>query len=440
MTVVRPLPGTFVRHAILLGALGGVLVGVVVAPLGVLAGPFAHSSDGPSPPMLSAPRGTAVLQPEFATLIGELGRAPSEGVVGTPIAFAWQALGPSGSRVASFAVACDLTVVATANSSSVLAWVNASTEGALVRSTDGTVTVPAIAWNGGVLNLTVSVASAVPVTVRLFGAALPSLPDPVSLAVLPDLFHLVLYSPLTNNSSHPGERTNVTFWHVRDRFGDPTPGAYLVVEIANATTLTRTFEPVNWTTGGMTGAWVHYSVSTSENATVRIMDRSGAMLLGPISLPALSTSVAPATAELSPILLALVALLAVGAVAGMATLIFGGRPRPSPGSADGEEELRELAEGRETIVALVRAAGSLGLAEIEASWSPHPSPPALADWIASLVTDGTLTATLEESGRACFALAEHPVEGPKVTLDPAALELGIARRDAAVGDEDDRTT
>ena len=51
-----------------------------------------------------------------------------------------------------------------------------------------------------------------------------------------------------------------------------------------------------------------------------------------------------------------------------------------------------------------------------------PGTPAVADWVASLVTDGTLTAALGEEGRARFALAERPVEEPKVTFDEAALD------------------
>jgi hypothetical protein len=52
------------------------------------------------------------------------------------------------------------------------------------------------------------------------------------------------------------------------------------------------------------------------------------------------------------------------------------------------------------------------------------------------VTDGTLTVTLGEGGRARFALAERRSREPRVTLDEAALEEGIARRDAAVEDDE----
>jgi hypothetical protein len=112
-----------------------------------------------------------------------------------------------------------------------------------------------------------------------------------------------------------------------------------------------------------------------------------------------------------------VALLAVGGIGGIGALLYGGRPRPSPTPTREEEELRRLAEGRATVVELLRRSGPLPLHEIEARWEPAPAPPALADWVASLVTDGTLRATIGDAGQARFALAERPEPEPQVTLD-----------------------
>jgi len=433
MTAARPLYGVPAGRTLLLTVVGLGLVAAVV-PLGLLGAPAAHTPAGPPSSTVSSSRGGVLVDPEFATSIGEVAPVPSEGVVGTPIVFAWQALDPAGARVTSFAVACELTVSLSTNGSSVRAWANASTTGPLGRSTNGTFSVPAAAWSSGVLNVTVSVASAVPVTVRLFGPLLPALPAPVALTLLPDLDHLVLYSP---EPYLPGARANDTFWLVRDHFGDPTPGAFLIVEYSTPSSVSKTFVPVTWTTGGATGAWVNYSAPSAGNASLRVTDEANATLLGPISIPALLSPAPPVTASLSPIVLVAVALLVVGAVVGMVALVFGGRTRSEPAPADGEEELRRLAEGRETIVELLRRAGSLELAEIEAAWTPPPAPPALADWIASLLTDGTLTVTLTDDGRARFAVAERPVEEPKVTFDEAALEREIARRDAAVGDKNE---
>ncbi|MGA3022677.1 MAG: hypothetical protein ABSE66_07765 [Thermoplasmata archaeon] len=435
MTGVRPRFGDSRHRAVLLAVVGLALLTATVVPLGLLGGPPAHPTGGSSSlAIYSSPRDGDLLSADSAATIGALGPVPAEVTVGAPAAFAWQALDAGGARVTAFAVDCELAVTESTNDSNVPAWANASTTGPLARSANGTFSVPSAAWKDGVLNLTVSFASAVPVTVQLFGPLLPVLPAPVVLAVLPDLDHLVLYD---HGPPHLSSRSNDTYWHVRDRFGDPTPGAFLIVEYSNLTSVSQAFVPVTWAMGGTTGAWVNYSTSGSGDGTLEVTDKAHSTLLGPVPVPAVATPAPPPTASLSPLVLAATLLLVVGAVVGMGTLLFGGRTRPSPAPTDGEEELRRLAEGRETIVDLVRRAGALGLHEIEATWEPPPAPPALADWVASLVTDGTLTVTLGEGGRARFALSERPGWEPRVTLDEDALERGVARRDAAVEGDDE---
>ena len=441
VTAVRRLSGVLALAVLLLALVVVAILAAALASPIPPAGPAAHSPSSASFSVPAPLRSDALVDPSSATSIVEVGPAPAEGVVGVPIALVWQAFGPGSSRVTTFAVGCELTVTDSSNGSSVRAWVNASTSGALHRASNGTFTVPTSAWNDGALNVTVSVGSAVPATVRLFGSLLPNVPSPVGLMVLPDLDHLVLYEPGTPILGH---RTNDTFWHVRDRFGDPTPGAFLIVEYSTATSVTKAVVPVNWTSGGATGAWVNYSAPGTGNGTVRVADEANSTLLGPISIPAVASpaptpaSVPASSDALSPLVVLAILLLAAGGILGMAALSLGGRTRPAPAPNDGEEELRRLAEGRETVVEILRRAGPLGIAEIEAAWEPLPAPPAVADWVASLVTDGTLTAALGEDGRARFSLAERPVEEPKVTFDEAALDREIARRDAAVVDEDEK--
>ena len=434
MTVNRPLFGDPRYRTVLLAAVALALLATAIAPLGLLGGPSARAADGSSLATHISARYGGILDVGSGPSVGELGPVPDEVTVGVPAEFAWQAVDASGARATTFSVACGLTVTDSTNGSSVRAWANASTTGPLVRSANGTFSVPSAAWTGGVLDLAVSVASAVPVTVRLVGPLLPTLPAPVALAVFPDLDHLVLYAPKTNLSE---ARANDTFWHVRDRFGDPTPGAFLIVEYSTGTSVSQAFVPVTWATGGTTGAWVNYSASGPGTGTFVVTDEAHSTLLGPVPVPALATSAPSPTASLSPLVLAAVALLAVGAVVGTGATVVGGRARPSPERTEAEEELRRLAEGRETVVDIVRRAGSLALPEIENAWEPPPAPPALADWVASLVTDGTLTVTLGEGGRARFVVAERLRREPKVTLDEDALERGLARRDAAVEDDHD---
>lgn len=417
----------FVLVPVALGLVLGLLLPLAVLGAASAAGPpaggaasFASSSGAPS---------------GSAASIAELGTAPSAVVVGTTVAVSWQALGPGGARVTSFSAAANLTVVAGANGSNLPAWVNGSLSGPLHRSANGAFSVPVSAWSGGVLNLTVSVATAAPATVRLEGAALPSVPPPIPISVLPDLDHLVLYDPVYPT---PGENatTNDTFWLVRDRFGDPTPGAFLFVAYSTGLLQSTSVVPVTWTGDGATGAWVNYSVPANGTGTLRVSDAANDTLLGPVEVFALAPPVVTPAASLSPAVLAAVALLAVGGIVGMAVLVLGGRSRPTAGSAEGEDDLRRLAEGRATVVEIVREGGPLGIAEIEARWEPPPAPAAVADWVASLVTDGTLSATIGDGGRARFVVAKRPPDEPRVTLDEDALAREIARRDAAVDDEE----
>jgi len=429
MSGVRSFFGTDRVRLLLLAVVAVGLLSAAGTPLG----PHGRATTSPAAVPSFAVRSTAA-----AGSIEEVGSAPSSAVVGRSVGLAWQALAPNGTRATSFAVDCNLTVEASTNGSAVPAWVNSSTAGPLDRSASGTFPVPAYAWSGGVLELSVSVGSALPVTVRLFGSLLPTLPAAVPFSVSPDLDHLVLYDPVPS-SAGPGSagRANDTFWHVRDPFGDPTPGAFLVVAYSTPASSSTTFVPVSWTTGGATGAWVNLSASGPTNGTFRVSDEAGTTLIGPVAVPAPASVPPPPSPSLPPAVVVALALLGVGGLLGIALLALGARRRPSPRASEGEEELRRLAEGRGTVVELLRRAGPLGLAGIEAAWEPPPAPPAVADWVASLVTDGTLTATLGEDGRARFSLAERPAPGPKVTLDEEALAREIARREAATGAEDE---
>ena len=440
MTDVRSRSPASLPSAILLAGFAFALLAIALLPPGEFMGAGHTSVAGPSWTSPAAPRDDRVL-PSVSSIF-EVGSPPAGGVVGDPLPFLWQAVGPGGARASTFEESCDLQLVVSENGSEEPAWVNSSVAGPLHRS-GGWFPVPAAAWSDGVLGLNVTPGMAAPVTLSLLfitGVELEAVPAPVNMTILPDLVHLVLYDPGPSNVNATA-RTNDTFWHVRDRFGDPTPGARLLLEYATATSVTKTLKPVTWASADTTGAWVNYSAQGAGNGTFRVMDAANTTLLGPTSVPALAVASTPATpASLSPLALAAVALVAVGGCLGIAVLLFGGRSRPTPALDDGEEDLRRLAEGRATVVELVRRSGPLSLAEIEAAWEPAPAPPAVADWVASLVTDGTLSATLDEGGRARFAVVERPSEELKVTFDEATLEREMARRDAAAEEKDEGST
>ena len=402
-------------------------------------------SGGPSHPSASPPSAgstAAAGGPSAATEIVSVGPSSSAVGVGLPARVLWQAEDGGGTVVASFAAGCSLSVSFAATGGPARAWVNVSGTEPLSRSPNGTFSVPSGAWSGGELNVTLAAGAAGPISVQLFGSGLPSRPTAVNLTVLADLDHLLLFDPktVTNsfaNNSSAGLRTNETYWHVRDRFGDPVPGALLEVEVDAGALQSQQSVPVAWANSTTTGAWVNYSIAASDNGTFRVLDAAHDTLLGPVVIAAVPPPPPPPAASLSPLAVAAVAALAAGGVGGIAALSFGGRRRPTDAGADGEEELRRLAEGRATVVDLLRRSGPMSLKEVEAAWEPPPAPAAVADWLASLVTDGTLSAEIGEGGQARFALVEHPVEEPKVTFDETALEREIARRDEAVGGPDE---
>ena len=421
--------------------LGVLAVALVVALLATLSSTSAGST---APPTATSPVGVGPspvgpVDPQTsATSVVAFGPVPTEVEVGVTTVFAWEALDGQGVRVPYFAVPGELTVTESGNGSAAPAWVNASAYGPLARAPNGTFPVPAVAWSAGVLKLSVVLGVAGAVTVRLNGSLLPSVPGPVALTVLPDVDHLVLYrSAGVRNDLPTSSRSYSAFWFVHDRFGDPVPGACLFIEFSTGASENASAVPVVWGTAGETGAWVNFTARGAAGGTLSVVDAAGAVVLGPMTVPAAATAPPAGSPSLAPLAVLGVALLAVGGVGGIGALLYGGRPRPAPVPTGEEEELRRLAEGRATVVELLRRTGPLPLSEIEARWEPSPAPPALADWVASLVTDGTLTATLEEGGPARFALAERPAETPQVTLDEEALKQGLARRDAAVAREDE---
>ncbi|HTT15485.1 MAG TPA: hypothetical protein VMG81_06920 [Thermoplasmata archaeon] len=371
-----------------------------------------------------------VVAPAPATAVAPLPGATEVPVVaGSAASIGWEAVDGGGAAVPSFAASAELVLERTNGSGAVPAWVNASGIGPLPSSAAGAYAVPADAWAAGRLQLTVTPAASGTFSVALEGGGLPGSVAPVTLDATPDIDHLALVDP---SVAVPGLRTNATRWSVLDRFGDPAVGASVIVELAGPGGETATVEPVTAPPAGLPYVWVNYSAGPGT-LTVRVLDLAGEALLGPIGVPALAGAPAPFPA-LVP--LAVGVPFGIG-VAGVAAIV-GRRPtRPAPRAL--EDELERLAEGRATVLAIVGAQPGTTAAAIASAWDPPPAPPELDDWIASLVTDGTLTETRGPLGVPTFAPAPGPAERPLVTLDEEALERAIARRDAdAGGPEPDR--
>jgi len=345
--------------------------------------------------------------------------------VGTPIAIGWEAFDPAGAPVRNFSVAAELVVERAGSGAAFPAWVNASGAGPLASAGNGTFAVPATAWLAGRINLTVTASAAGPLELVLEATGLPTNATPVDALVLPDLDRVYLHDPIVRES---GDRENETFWRVSDRFGDPVVGGFLVVQTVAGGSATDTLAPIVAVGPDASGVWVNFSIPSPGGGTVRVLDGAGDVLLGPFAVPPASP-VSPA----DPSLLALGAAVPIGAAVAGASAVLrrrGAAAGPARPPDDDEGALERLALGRAGVVEIVRRRGAVDLPSLEAAWSPPPAPPDLADWLASLVADGTLGAELGPEGVARFALAAPPVGPPRVTVDVAAFDRAIARRDA----------
>jgi hypothetical protein len=348
--------------------------------------------------------------------------------VGTPIPVAWAAFDAAGATVRAFGAPVELELTGPQAAAASL-WVNASGSGPLPGNAGDGFDVPASAWVEGVLNLSITLATAGSFGLTLVGSALPDAVPPLALVGVPDTRHVALYDPVVSGRS---PRADSTFWLVRDRFGNPAPGAVLTVRCdwggtSSASVLVSGLEP-----NGTSGVWINYSAPGAAGGTVTVYDAAGSVLIGPVAIPAAPAGVA----AVEPVAL-LGGVVGLGA-AGAAMLSYRRRrSRSSSSPTGGEEELRRLAEGRAAVVEIVRAAGPVDLRALEAAWSPPPAPPDLADWVASLVTDGTLGAELGTDGTARFCVPPGAAEEPTVTFDSAALDEAVRRREAALRDDTD---
>ncbi len=382
----------------------------VVDGLGTVVRSSALFSVGPVPAVRVAPSS---------------GPAPGAAVDGTPLSVAWVALDPYGNPVPTFGGTAVLVV--RDGSLEPRAYLNVSRLGPLPSLGNDTYFVPAFAWIGGVLNVTVVPLSNGTFTLELLGAALPNPVAPLSFVASPDTRNVRLYAPVYTSER---DRSNATFWHVEDRFGNAVPGAVLTVLEQFGSESTASVVATSALAGGSSGVWVNFTAPGPGAGTVEVLDGAGVVVLGPVGVPA-----APAPSATAPTVVAAVAAVPLGAAAVGVSAFVRRHRRRGRRDRSAEEELRSLAEGREKVVALLRR-GPRSLGELEAAWEPPPAPPGLADWLASLVADGTLGAAFGPDRVARFRIADGPGR-LRVELDPGALEEALRRRaqDAEDGSE-----
>ena len=350
-------------------------------------------------------------------------------IAGTSFPVAWAAVDRSGSDVPTFAAPGTVTLTGSGGGG-IRATVNASGLGPLPYLGNGSFSFPAAAWVDGLLALAITCDAVGTTAIQLGGAGIPGPGAPVDVVVAPDRDHLSLSDPTVAATS---ARAAATDYRVADRFGNPVPGAVVTVLLAFGGAVAETLEVARATPSGASAVWVNYSVPGSGAGTVQVLDGAGQPLVGTIQIAAV-----PVGPPVNAPTVTFAAAVPVGVTGALLANVVARRGRRAAAAAEAdEEELRALAEGRGRVVEIVRAAGSADLTGVEAAWTPAPPPAAIADWLASLVADGTLGADVGPDGRARFRLADGTAPPPQVTVDPAVLERALRERDSALADDGD---
>jgi hypothetical protein len=366
----------------------------------------------------------AGVEPANASTLAEVtvpGAGPA--VAGTPVAVAWEAEDVHGDAVDGFSEGGSLEMVGSPGQPWSAAYVNASGVGPLIETGPGLFAIPSAAWDLGRLALTVATTRTGTFELRLTGPGLFNSTGTLGVDVVADLDHLHFYDP---SIAQAGPRDNRTFWRLADEYGNPAPGAAVDIVYSSGGTSSESIVPVGAAGDGATGVWVNFTAPSDAGGSREVTDPAGTILLGPIAVPAASS---PAVGLSAPAL-TLVTAVPVGAV-GLGLTAWAQRRRRAARAGDArptDEDLRRLVAGRDRVVALVRDARALDLTGLEAAWGSTPAPAELADWVASLVADGTLGARTGPDGVARFCLVASADGPPIVLLDPAALDRATAAR------------
>ena len=309
-------------------------------------------------------------------------------IAGAPVTVELEAVDVLQDRVLGYQgnVEIDLT------SSDGPTWVNASASGPALRS-NGLFELYGNSWKYGYLNLTVTVAVSGVVNLSVLPMGGPTGPAPLRIVVLPDVADERLTHPDTVRS---GERQNATLYEIRDRFGNPIPGGWVLVRSIFGGLVTNVSSPIRVETAG-SFVWVNFSAPSSGGGVVYVLSQSGEALLPPIAVPALPALPAkPVELEL-----AVGAAAATIAALGLAVALLRRRRTGSTGADppnDGaalEDGLKRLAEGRAHVVEHVPFDTPVDLDRIALGWSgPPPDAAELAEWVGSLVAEGALRASI----------------------------------------------
>jgi hypothetical protein len=348
---------------------------------------------------------------------------------GVPVAINLIATNVLGDRLPAFAVAVNVTVSGPSGAAGAAVGVNGSAGASFLLGSGGRLALPSSGWVAGRLNLTFAstVAGRWFVVFATAGGTTGGLVVDVSA----DLDHLTLTHPYV---AHPGARTNATLYTIGDRYGNALRSGFVLVKTLFGGQLTIDQVPL-LIAHGLSTVWVNYSAPSGLGGTVEVESQPGGRLLLHVDIPSGSSP------PLTPVVMAGIALLAivVGTTGAVAFVV--GRRRTVTGTAPAEVaegELERLAGGRARILTELEHGRTLTLEELRAGLGlMDPSDGEIAEWVGSLVAEGSVAARSTDSGRTVFAAVPHEEPtSPRVELDPEALDRALEAREVERGPDE----
>jgi len=366
--------------------------------------------------------------PSVVALAASVPQANGTTPAGSPVAIDLRAVDASNQGIPGFAAAVAVHVGANCGEF----WLNLSGAPVAVGA-NRTAELSSANWTSGTLGLTIAAATAgvCPVAFEATGVAGPLV---VNLPFSVDTSDLALTAPLY---VHPGSTDNATRYRIVDEFGNPDPSGYVVVLTTFGASRTVTDSPIRSGVDGPT-VWVNFSATQSGSGTLTVLSESNRSLLTARIVGPPPPS-GPADLDIAVLAGLVVAAAAVGWL--LIDRRRRGAPSADPGPIDPDEPLRRLAEGRSHVLSRLSYDSDSDLDGVAAGFPGTPPDAAeLAEWIGTLVTEGLVRPSVGPDGRPRFRLAtrEDRRVGPRVEVDPLALDAALARRDLdAARPEDD---
>ncbi|HEV2428591.1 MAG TPA: hypothetical protein VGV64_01935, partial [Thermoplasmata archaeon] len=195
-----------------------------------------------------------VVLPETATEIVALGPSNDSIAAGRPLSLSFEALDGLGNRVIGFVGPVAIVVH---GSDGPTLWVNASQSGPVPPSASGGFDPPSTAWRSGYLNLTLASVLAGSISVALEAAPGVLGTPPWPITVVPDTSREHLFGPTPPAALDRSPGTDSALYQIRDRFGNPLDGGYVVIRTLDRGTVLTVIDSPIFVRSGLSMVWVN---------------------------------------------------------------------------------------------------------------------------------------------------------------------------------------